>query len=157
MPARHPRGSQRAYAQRQSTGPDHSSFESTGVLESISQVQRRRETRGQPTVTTIDENERMHLPSDSTPFAGCDSRRIGLVGCVKEKTADPRAAKDLYLSPIFSGLHAVGSNEPGSHRFTPTQALWPEAAGSTVSLLTHRLSFMTRKARASAIRSAAIV
>jgi len=66
-------------------------------------VQRRREARGWATVTTIDENERMHLPSDSAPFAGRDSRRIGLVGCVKEKAAGPRAAKDLYVSTLFSG------------------------------------------------------
>jgi hypothetical protein len=31
------------------------------------------------------------------------TRRIGLVGCVKEKAHAPRAAKDLYLSTLFSG------------------------------------------------------
>jgi hypothetical protein len=30
-------------------------------------------------------------------------RRIGLVGCVKRKAGSPRAAKDLYLSSLFSG------------------------------------------------------
>jgi len=31
------------------------------------------------------------------------SRRIGLVGCVKEKAGGPRPAKDLYVSTLFSG------------------------------------------------------
>jgi hypothetical protein len=31
------------------------------------------------------------------------SRRIGLVGCVKEKKPERRAAKDLYVSTLFSG------------------------------------------------------
>lgn len=35
------------------------------------------------------------------------SRRIGLVGCVKQKAADPRPAKDLYLSPLFSGRRSL--------------------------------------------------
>jgi len=30
-------------------------------------------------------------------------RRIGLVGCVKDKTAIPQAAKDLYISTLFTG------------------------------------------------------
>ena len=30
-------------------------------------------------------------------------RRIGLVGCVKDKTAVPQAAKDLYVSALFAG------------------------------------------------------
>ena len=30
-------------------------------------------------------------------------RRIGLVGCVKEKATQPRPARDLYLSPLFMG------------------------------------------------------
>jgi hypothetical protein len=30
-------------------------------------------------------------------------RRIGLVGCVKEKAHGPREAQDLYLSTLFSG------------------------------------------------------
>ncbi len=30
-------------------------------------------------------------------------RRIGLVGCVKDKAAAPRAAKDLYVSALFAG------------------------------------------------------
>src|SRR5688572_18880765 len=31
------------------------------------------------------------------------SRRIGLVGCVKEKRRSPAPAKDLYTSPLFLG------------------------------------------------------
>jgi len=31
------------------------------------------------------------------------SRRIGLVGCVKQKAMEPRAAKDLYVSTLFAG------------------------------------------------------
>lgn len=31
------------------------------------------------------------------------SKRIGLVGCVKEKRRSPAAAKDLYTSPLFVG------------------------------------------------------
>ena len=33
-------------------------------------------------------------------------RRIGLVGCVKRKARGPRAARDLYLSPLFLGRRA---------------------------------------------------
>lgn len=35
--------------------------------------------------------------------AASPSRRIGLVGCVKEKAGGPRPAKDLYVSTLFSG------------------------------------------------------
>ncbi|MGB8385677.1 MAG: DUF6884 domain-containing protein [Dermatophilaceae bacterium] len=30
-------------------------------------------------------------------------RRVGLVGCVKQKTASPRSARDLYTSALFLG------------------------------------------------------
>lgn len=32
-----------------------------------------------------------------------DRRRIGLVGCVKEKTNTPQPAAKLYTSPLFRG------------------------------------------------------
>jgi hypothetical protein len=34
------------------------------------------------------------------------SRRVGLVGCVKEKSAQPRRARELYLSTLFRGRRA---------------------------------------------------
>lgn len=37
-------------------------------------------------------------------------RRIGLVGCVKEKAARPCAAKDLYLSTLFTGRRTYVEN-----------------------------------------------
>jgi hypothetical protein len=40
---------------------------------------------------------------DSAPPAAGPARRIGLVGCVKEKASGPRAAKGLYVSALFSG------------------------------------------------------
>ena len=33
----------------------------------------------------------------------CDKRRIGLVGCVSKKRSTPQAAKNLYVSTLFSG------------------------------------------------------
>jgi hypothetical protein len=41
-------------------------------------------------------------PDSALPAAG-PARRIGLVGCVKEKASGPRAAKDLYVSTLFAG------------------------------------------------------
>jgi hypothetical protein len=35
-----------------------------------------------------------------------DQRRIGLVGCVKEKATGPRKARDLYVSTLFKGRRA---------------------------------------------------
>ncbi|HLI44809.1 MAG TPA: hypothetical protein VKU92_10130 [Acidimicrobiales bacterium] len=36
-------------------------------------------------------------------MGGSGARRIGLVGCVKEKSATPRPAADLYTSTLFRG------------------------------------------------------
>jgi hypothetical protein len=33
-------------------------------------------------------------------------RRIGLLGCVKEKAYEPRRSRDLYLSTLFEGRRA---------------------------------------------------
>jgi hypothetical protein len=57
-------------------------------------------------VTTMDDNEHMRRRSDSARSAPGASRRIGLVGCVKAKASGPRAAKDLYVSALFSGRRA---------------------------------------------------
>jgi len=44
-------------------------------------------------------SEDLNSSKDSPP----GSRRIGLVGCVKKKHHQPRPAKDLYQSPLFTG------------------------------------------------------
>lgn len=41
-------------------------------------------------------------PSSSRP----EGRRIGLVGCVKQKATDPRPARRLYTSTLFEGRRA---------------------------------------------------
>lgn len=51
----------------------------------------------------IGDNRGMRRRSDSATPAALAPRRIGLVGCVKKKAAGPRAAKELYLSTLFSG------------------------------------------------------
>lgn len=45
----------------------------------------------------------MHRPPDSNSSTNCPARRVGLVGCVKDKADTPRRAKDLYASTLFSG------------------------------------------------------
>jgi hypothetical protein len=40
-------------------------------------------------------------------------RRIGLVGCVKEKAAVPQAAKDLYVSALFAGRRSYVEQSSG--------------------------------------------
>ena len=45
----------------------------------------------------------MRQRSESQPLSSGDSRRIGLIGCVKGKAGGARAAKDLYVSTLFSG------------------------------------------------------
>ena len=41
-------------------------------------------------------------------------RRIGLVGCVKDKTAVPQAAKDLYVSALFTGRRSYVERSSGA-------------------------------------------
>jgi hypothetical protein len=58
------------------------------------------------------DNERMTRPSDSGPSVSASSavrasRRIGLVGCVKKKAGSRQAAKDLYVSTLFSGRRGL--------------------------------------------------
>lgn len=48
----------------------------------------------------------MAIGSGDTCSASVPCRRIGLVGCVKEKTERPRPAKDLYVSPLFASRRA---------------------------------------------------
>ena len=45
----------------------------------------------------------MQQRSDSQPSSSDGSRRIGLIGCVRGKAGGARAAKDLYVSALFSG------------------------------------------------------
>lgn len=45
-------------------------------------------------------------PPSSTEANGRAGRRIGLVGCVKEKATTARPAQDLYVSTLFAGRRA---------------------------------------------------
>jgi len=55
-----------------------------------------------PEVRSGSTNEQSHT---TIPFTRQDSqaRRVGLVGCVKDKAEVERPARDLYLSPLFQG------------------------------------------------------
>jgi hypothetical protein len=54
----------------------------------------------------MEDSESLSPRSGSAPNAGGASRRIGLVGCVKQKASSRRPAKNLYTSILFSGRRA---------------------------------------------------
>lgn len=55
---------------------------------------------------TVDDNENVKRLFGYRPSDNDYVRRIGLVGCVKDKAHEARQARDLYVSTLFSGRRA---------------------------------------------------
>ena len=57
-------------------------------------------------VTTVHTSGLQEIPPPSATAPRDPPRRIGLVGCVKDKESEPAAARTLYRSPLFRGRKA---------------------------------------------------
>lgn len=64
------------------------------------------DTHRAPAITAIGDNAGMSWSVGRGASSIPPPRRIGLVGCVKEKATDPLPANDLYRSSLFAGRRA---------------------------------------------------
>ena len=74
------------------------------MVDEMAPTTRSGETRSAPTmVRDGDQRDNLTQLGKACTHLEQTSRRIGLVGCVKDKAATARPARDLYLSSLFRG------------------------------------------------------